>query len=84
MAKKFSNRIDYVDLSAFGIGIDNGKNFVEEIIDYDSLIEKYTGTGKLYNQLSNLNGIMDNFKKDLRKMSKRYDKRIDNVLGQTN
>jgi len=49
MAKKFSNRIDYVDLSAFGIGIDNGKNFVEEIIDYDSLIEKYTGTGKLYN-----------------------------------
>lgn len=82
MAKKFSNRIDYVDLSAFGVGIGNGKNFVEEIVDYDKLVDKYTGTGKLYNKLSNLNGIMDKFKFELRKLSKRYDKRIGNVLGE--
>ena len=26
MAKKFANRVDYVDLSAFGVGINNNAN----------------------------------------------------------
>lgn len=55
MAKRFTNRVDYVDLSAFGVGITSNNNLTEKIIDYDVLIDKYSGTGKLYSKLEKVN-----------------------------
>ena len=81
MAKKFTNRIDYVDLSAFGVGIDLSNNQNEEIVDYDMLKEKYSGTGKLYNKLESLNKVLDNFKDQLCNLSVKYDHRMEKVMG---
>ena len=61
MAKKFANRVDYVDLSAFGVGIDNKTNQTQNMVDYDALAEKYSGTGKLYTKLEEINRITDFF-----------------------
>ena len=81
MAKKFTNRIDYVDLSAFGVGIDLSNNQNEEIVDYDMLKEKYSGTGKLYNKLESLNKVLDNFKDQLCNLSVKYDHRMEKTIG---
>lgn len=82
MAKKFTNRIDYVDLSAFGVGIDlTSGNQNEELVDYDQLVDKYSGTGKLYNKLESLNKVLDNFKDQLCNLSVKYDQRMEKVIG---
>lgn len=52
MAEKFQNRIDYVDLSAFGVGFNNdNKEEGLSIEDHERYIEMFTGQGKLTQKL---------------------------------
>ena len=49
MARKFKNRIDYVDLSAFGVGLEEGSNIQDsKITKFNYLINKYSGVGLIY------------------------------------
>jgi len=52
------------------------------MIDYDALAEKYSGTGKLYAKLQEINKFTDLFKMQLENLSKRYDERLENFMCQ--
>ena len=53
MALKFKNRIDYVDLSAFGVGLgEEGNNINDARINkFNYFVDKYSGIGLIHAQL---------------------------------
>jgi hypothetical protein len=60
MALKFKNRIDYVDLGAFGVNTDETNNVTEmKLNQFNTMIEKYSGVGLLHYRLTLLNKKLD-------------------------
>lgn len=57
MTNKFKNRIDYVDLGAFGVETDDNINnhnkhmHDNKLDEFDFFVEKFTQTGGVYHHL---------------------------------
>ena len=83
MALKFKNRIDYVDLSAFGVGLgEEGNNINDDRINkFNYYVDKYSGIGLIYAQVEQLNQKLDMVMLHLVMLSHRYDKRLNMFFG---
>ena len=86
MAGKFANRIDYVDLSAFGVGVDKDKVEIMEadIHKFEEMLERYQGVGKLENKLRDLDESLTKVKRQLVNIGKKYDRRINLIFSKGN
>lgn len=85
-ARKFQTRIDYVDLSAFGVGVkfsdeDKNKAQLQQTQDLiDKLCNKY---GVFVQYLEDLDKIVDVVMQQVCCMALRYDERMAMILDQT-
>jgi hypothetical protein len=73
MSRQFDNRVDYVDLRAFG---DEEKSMVYQGYnqqEFDQIIDDNQGYGKLKSQLKKLEDSLDNTRLMLTTMSLKYD-----------
>lgn len=85
MATKFRNRIDYVDLGAFGVNINEGDNITDlKLREFNTLVEKFSGIGLLNYKLSQLDKKLDELCLQMMVMAIRYDRRIDMFFGKVN
>lgn len=83
-AKKFQTRIDYVDLSAFGVGVefDDFDNYKADCDQIDKTIQKYCCKyGRLVQKLEDIDKKLDQFMHQICAMADRYDDRILMMLG---
>lgn len=77
MADKFANRIDYVALSAFGVGIEEDNNPIEnQMKDFHHYICKFQGDGLLIAKLKMLDQYLYDTEYQLLLMSMKYDTRM--------
>ena len=79
MAEKFANRIDYVDLSAFGVGVEKSVE-VSQIKEFDQQIQRYQGMGKLELKLKDLDTAINKVAKCLQELCVRYDLRMEQAF----
>lgn len=83
MTVKFKNRIDYVDLGAFGVEkegqrkCENKTSQQEYKFDeFNHYICKYSKEGDLYHQMQSLNNKLDELNMHLLIMANRYDQNV--------
>ena len=82
-ARKFQTRIDYVDLSAFGVGVnfDDVDHFKEGSKKIEEEIQKYSSEyGRLNSKLLLVEKKLDYFMHQLSAMSSRYDERMQMIM----
>ena len=82
-ARKFQSRIDYVDLSAFGVGVkfDDIDHFKLGVAEIERKISMFSNKyGRLVQHLKELNNIMDTLMYRLCAMAERYDERMDMII----
>lgn len=81
-ARQVANRIDYVDLRAFGVGIeiDNEDYYRENSKLLEQSIQNFCHDGRLTTKLERFNIVLDNLKKHLCRMAVRYDRRINLIF----
>lgn len=89
MASKFENRIDYVDISAYGIGKvkveGNGQDEKEkelEKIEQDSIQHNSTPVSRIYYKILNFDKSLKNIQYSLASMATRQEDRFQMVFGQ--
>lgn len=86
-AKKFQTRIDYVDLSAFGVGVkfsDEDKNKIQ-LQQMQEIVDKYCSKyGVFHQQMENLNKKVDFVMLHICTMAIRYDERLCMILDKLN
>lgn len=85
-ARKFQTRIDYVDLSAFGVGVkfEDVDNFKADCEQIDLTIQKYCCKyGRLVQKLEMIDKYLNMYQHQLCAMASRYDDRVEMILGIT-
>lgn len=84
MALKFKNRIDYVDLGAFGMNTDESNNVTEiKLKQFNTMIEKYSGVGLLHYRLTLLEGHLNNVCYQILASAIKYDQEMDAIFSTT-
>jgi len=82
-ARKFQTRIDYVDLSAFGVGVefDDQDHFREGCEEIERRIKTYSSRfGPLVQRLRQLDDVVTKFMYQLIVLAERYDERTNMIL----
>lgn len=83
MSKKFAQRIDYVDLAAFGVGVatDDKDHFAEGSKAIEETIMQYSSSyGRLIQRLERIDKSFQLYEYSLSAMAKRYDERMRNQI----
>jgi hypothetical protein len=82
-ARKFKARIDYVDLTAFGVNlpVDDNDNFALKSKHLAEEIQQYTSIeGRLTNKLKKIDDHLKNYFYSVSAMAMRYDQRMKEVI----
>ena len=82
-ARKFQSRVDYVDLSAFGVNynFDDVDRFAEGSKQIAEEIDKYSNKyGRLIHRLTYLDRKLHYYQYCLSAMTDRYDERMKNII----
>ena len=90
MASKFENRIDYVDISAYGIGkvnVDNSNKLSQkekelQKIEQDSIDHNSTPVSRIYYKMLNFDKSLKNIQYSLASMATRQEDRFEMIFGQ--
>lgn len=82
-AEKFTNRADYVEMSAFGVGYRQRGNAIEGFDNKTvaKLLNQATGFGKLNAKLYKLNHLIENLMYRLAGQSIKYDFALVSIIG---
>lgn len=82
MAQKFKNRIDYVDLGAFGMNTDDSNNVTEiKLKNFNTMIEKYSGVGLLHYRLTLLDNNLNSICYQMLESAFRYDQQLSSIFS---
>ena len=82
-ARKFKSRIDYVDLTIYGVGqkFDDKDKFAEKSQAIENKISQYTSHyGRLNHRLKCINDYLREYEFRISAMATRYDERMKNII----
>ena len=84
-AEKFASRVDYVELSAFGLNYKNKQIEIDGFnLDFiDRMLDEASGIGRLNNCLYKLCKSLDNYIYKIVGMAIKYDMHMEFVFGES-
>lgn len=88
MASKFENRIDYVDISAYGIGkvkVDHEEPKSDELeeLEDQTMGANNSTHSRVFAKICNLEESLNNIKYSISSLADRHDEKMSMIMGKT-